>query len=170
MVYLAKVIGNVIVICVMEVVALPVFAMIYNVPVVGPRLLPILALGTLGVAAVGTLFAAMAANARARELLMPVLIFPLMVPVVIAAVRATAALMSPSRRRAVGGPARGLRRHLPEHLGRRLRVRGRGLRASAICAMNGGPMQVAREVAGGVAPQPRHRPRGALRVRRLSRR
>jgi len=94
-VYLAKVIGNVIVILVIEAVALPIFALLYNLPVIQPAIAPITLLGTLGVAAVGTQFAALAANTRARELLTPLLIFPLIVPVVIGAVRATEALLTP---------------------------------------------------------------------------
>ncbi|HEX8996173.1 MAG TPA: heme exporter protein CcmB [Ktedonobacterales bacterium] len=94
-VYLAKVVGNVIVISVIEAVALPVFAMLYNLPALQPAIAPITLLGTIGVAAVGTQFAALAANTRARELLTPLLIFPLIVPVVIGAVRATEALFSP---------------------------------------------------------------------------
>jgi len=94
-VYLAKVVGNVIVISVIEAVALPIFAMLYNLPIIQPAIAPILLLGTLGVAAVGTQFAALAANTRARELLTPLLIFPLIVPVVIGAVRATEALLTP---------------------------------------------------------------------------
>ncbi len=94
-VYLAKVIGNVIVISVIEAVALPIFAVLYNLPIAQPAMAPILLLGTIGVAAVGTQFAALAANTRARELLTPLLIFPLIVPVVIGAVRATEALLTP---------------------------------------------------------------------------
>ena len=53
-------------------------------------------MSTLGIAAVGTLFSAMAAATRARELLLPILVFPLIVPVVIAAVRATGTLLVPA--------------------------------------------------------------------------
>ncbi len=94
-VYLAKVTGNVIVISVVELVALPVFAVLYNLPILQPMIAPITVLGTIGVAAVGTQFAALAANTRARELLTPLLIFPLIVPVVIGAVWATEALFLP---------------------------------------------------------------------------
>ncbi|HEX8732473.1 MAG TPA: heme exporter protein CcmB [Ktedonobacterales bacterium] len=94
-VYLAKVVGNVIVISVIETVALPIFALLYNLPILQPMIAPITLLGTVGVAAVGTQFAALAANTRARELLTPLLIFPLIVPVVIGAVRATEALFTP---------------------------------------------------------------------------
>lgn len=91
-IYLAKLFGNLLFIGVVEVVALPVFAALFNVPLFG-ALLPIVLLGTLGVAAIGTLFSAMAAATQARELLLPILVFPLIVPVVIGAVRATGDLM-----------------------------------------------------------------------------
>jgi heme exporter protein B len=91
-IYLAKLLGNLFFIGVVEVVALPVFAALFNVPLFG-ALLPIVLLGTLGVATVGTLFSAMAAATQARELLLPILVFPLIVPVVIGAVRATGDLM-----------------------------------------------------------------------------
>lgn len=94
-VYLAKVVGNVIVISVIEAVALPVFTLLYNLPVMQPQIVPITLLGTIGVAAVGTQFAALAANTPARELLTPLLIFPLIVSVVIGVVRATEALFMP---------------------------------------------------------------------------
>ena len=91
-IYLAKLLGNLLFIGVVEVVALPVFAGLFNVPLFG-ALLPIVLLGTLGVAAIGTLFSAMAAATQARELLLPILVFPLIVPVVIGAVRATGDLL-----------------------------------------------------------------------------
>jgi heme exporter protein B len=92
-IYLAKLLGNVLFISVVEIVALPVFAILFNVPFAAQALIPIVLLGTVGIASVGTLFSAMAAATRARELLLPILVFPLIVPIVIAAVRATGALM-----------------------------------------------------------------------------
>lgn len=92
-IYLAKLLGNMLFIGVVEVVALPIFAALFDVPLfVGP-LLAIVLLGTLGIAAVGTLFSAMAAATQARELLLPILVFPLIVPVVIGSVRATGTLL-----------------------------------------------------------------------------
>ena len=79
-----------------NVIALPVFAALFNVPLFTGQLLPIVVLGTLGIATIGTLFSTIAAATRARELLLPILVFPLIVPVVIGAVRATGALMAPS--------------------------------------------------------------------------
>jgi heme exporter protein B len=89
--YLAKVTGNVLAMLVVEVVALPVYVALFGVSVEPLRLLGALALGTLGLAGVGTLFAAMAANSRAREVLLPVLLFPVQVPVVLATVKSTGA-------------------------------------------------------------------------------
>jgi heme exporter protein B len=75
---------------------LPVFAALFDVPLVVASLIPIVLFGTLGIAAIGTLFSAMAAATRARDLLLPILVFPLIVPIVIAAVRLTGTLMAPS--------------------------------------------------------------------------
>ena len=94
-IYLAKLLGNMLFIGVVEIVALPVFAALFNLPLLMGGLLPIVLLGTLGIAAIGTLFSAMAAATRAQELLLPILIFPLLVPVVIGAVRGTSNLLIP---------------------------------------------------------------------------
>ena len=94
-IYLAKLLGNMLFIGVVEIVALPVFAALFDIPLFVGALLPVVLLGTLGIAAVGTLFSAMAASTQARELLLPLLVFPLIVPIVIGAVRATGTLMVP---------------------------------------------------------------------------
>ncbi len=94
-IYLAKLLGNMLFIGVVEIVALPIFAALFNVPLFTGTLVPIVLLGTLGVATIGTLFSAMAAATRAREILLPILVFPLIVPIVIGAVRATGSLMVP---------------------------------------------------------------------------
>lgn len=95
-IYLAKLLGNLLFIGVVEIVALPVFAVLFNIPLVVGGLLPIVFWSTLGIAAVGTLFSAMAAATRARELLLPILVFPLIVPVVIGAVRLTGDILQPT--------------------------------------------------------------------------
>lgn len=92
-IYLAKLLGNVLFIGVVEIVALPVFAILFNVPFAVGGLVLVVLLGTVGIASVGTLFSAMAAATPARELLLPILVFPLIVPIIIASVRATGALM-----------------------------------------------------------------------------
>ena len=60
------------------------------------RLAALLAGGTIGFAAVGTLFAAMLVRARSRDVLLPVMLYPMTVPVMIAGVRGTAALFQPT--------------------------------------------------------------------------
>ncbi|HST87720.1 MAG TPA: heme exporter protein CcmB [Ktedonobacterales bacterium] len=94
-IYAAKLLGNLVFIGAVELISLPVFAAIYNLPVLTGGIIPIVLLGTVGIAAIGTLFAAIAGNTRAREVLLPLLVFPLIVPVVIGAVRATQGLISP---------------------------------------------------------------------------
>ena len=87
--FLAKLLTNLVLLGIVEVMALPGFIALYNLALrPGPALLAI-ALGTLGFATVGTLFAAVAANTRAREALLPLLLFPVLVPVIIGAVAAT---------------------------------------------------------------------------------
>nr|HET6904435.1 heme exporter protein CcmB [Ktedonobacteraceae bacterium] len=95
-IYLAKLLGNMLFIGVVEIVALPIFAALFDIPLFVGVFLPVVLLGTLGIAAVGTLFSAMAAATRARELLLPILVFPLIVPIVIGAVRVTGSLMVPA--------------------------------------------------------------------------
>jgi len=79
-----------------ELVAVPTFALLLLGPGLGgafPELLAILALGNLGIAAVGALVAALAAETRARELIVPLLLLPLLVPLLIACAQATEPLM-----------------------------------------------------------------------------
>lgn len=88
-IYLGKFLGNTLFMLVAEACILPVFAMLFDVSILNPVLWLIVVLGTVGFAAVGTLFAAMAVNTRAREAMLPLLLFPIAVPVLIAATKAT---------------------------------------------------------------------------------
>jgi heme exporter protein B len=95
-IYLGKLIANLAFVATVEAVGLPLFALFFNVsilPVLGP-LLAVLALATVGFVAVGTLFSAMTARTRFAELLLPVLLLPFMIPPLIWAVLATAALLA----------------------------------------------------------------------------
>lgn len=89
--YLAKLVAMLASMLVVELVAVPAFVGLFNLVVDLPLLLLGLLLGTLGLAGVGTLFAAIAAHTRAREVLLPLLLFPVQVPVVLATVKSTAA-------------------------------------------------------------------------------
>lgn len=89
--YLSKLVVNLVSMCVVEAIALPAFVALFNLRVDLPLLLGALILGTLGLAGVGTLFAAIAAHTRAREVLLPLLLFPVQVPVILATVKSTGA-------------------------------------------------------------------------------
>ncbi len=89
-IYLARAITNTILMGVVELVSLPVFVALYNVRAAWGELLLTTALGTIGFTGAGTLVAAIAANTRAREIMLPLLLLPLTVPVLIASVKATA--------------------------------------------------------------------------------
>ncbi len=92
---LGKTLANLLFLFLAEIVLLPVFAVLYNVavlPVLG-RLLLVLALGTFGLVVTGTVFSAVAAQARMRELLLPLLLLPILTPLLISCVEATAGLL-----------------------------------------------------------------------------
>ena len=90
-IYVGKLAANLIVLAAMELLLVPLSAILYNIDLWSklPALLGVIALGSLGFAAVGTFYAALTANLRARDVMLPVLLFPIMVPVVVAAVKAT---------------------------------------------------------------------------------
>jgi heme exporter protein B len=88
-IYLGKFLGNTLFMLVAEACILPVFAVLFDVSILQPTLWLIVLLGTVGFVAVGTLFAAMTANTRAREAMLPLLLFPIAVPVLIAATKST---------------------------------------------------------------------------------
>jgi len=94
-IYIGKLVGNVLLMLLVEAILLLLFAVFFNLDL-GRHLLAlagVIALGTVGFAAVGTLFAAMTAQVRARELLFPVLLLPVLVPVLLGAVKATEAVL-----------------------------------------------------------------------------
>jgi heme exporter protein B len=95
-IYLGKLAGNVLVMIVVEVVLLVLFAVFFSLDFTQalPALAAVLALGTLSLAAVGTLFGAITAQVRAREVLLPVLLLPAVVPVLLGSVSATQTVLS----------------------------------------------------------------------------
>lgn len=90
-IYLGKFLANVIFMLVTQILILPLFAMFFNVPVfhAAPLLLLVFLLGSIGFSSVGTLFSAMAANTRMRDLMLPLLLLPVSVPVLLASVETT---------------------------------------------------------------------------------
>ena len=95
-IYLGKLAGNLALMFTVEALLLVLFALFFNLDLTGalPALLVVVVLGTVGLATLGTLFAAMTADLRARELLFPVLLLPLEVPVLLGTVKATEAVLA----------------------------------------------------------------------------
>ncbi len=93
--YLGKLLGVLMLLAVVEIVVAPLIALMFQAPLFAHPLLMLglLATGTVGFASVGTLFAAMLVRARSRDVLLPVLLYPITIPVIIAGVRGTAALL-----------------------------------------------------------------------------
>ena len=89
-IYFGKMLGIFLFMLVVEVVLLPVFAVLFNFSVFYPGLILGILLATLGFAAVGTLFSAIAVQTRSREIMLPVLFLPVILPVIIAAVESSA--------------------------------------------------------------------------------
>ena len=94
-IYVGKLLGILILLAVVEVVLVPLVGLLFNAPFGGSLLwlALLLAAGTLGFASVGTLFAAMLVRARSRDVLLPVLLYPITIPIIIAGVRGTVALL-----------------------------------------------------------------------------
>jgi len=90
-IYLGKMIGNIIFIFLVELVSLPLFAVFFNLSLFHliPRLALVLFVSTVGFASAGTLLAAISVNTKAREVLLPILLFPIIIPVIIGAVKST---------------------------------------------------------------------------------
>ena len=93
-IFVGKALGNALFMLVVEVVVLPLFVVFFDAPLMRPWVALIVVLGTLGFAGVGTLLSSMAVNTRAREVMLPILLFPVAVPELIAAVKATAGAMA----------------------------------------------------------------------------
>ncbi len=91
-VYLGKMLGNLFFLVLIELISLPFFVLFFNLSL-GVYLLPLLGilfLGAASLAAVGTLFAVVSINTRLRELLLPLLVLPMVMPALISCVQATA--------------------------------------------------------------------------------
>ncbi|HTQ97429.1 MAG TPA: heme exporter protein CcmB [Candidatus Acidoferrum sp.] len=84
-IFLAKLTANTLFLLVTEVLMLPLFAVLYNIPILPklPVLLLVLFLGSFGVSVAGTALSAISAQARMRELLLPLLLLPLLTPILV---------------------------------------------------------------------------------------
>ena len=95
-VYVGKLLGVVMLLLATEVIIVPLVAFLFQARLFdhAPLLVSLLVFGTVGFACVGTLFAAMLGRARSRDVLLPILLYPVTIPVMIAGVRGTAALLA----------------------------------------------------------------------------
>ena len=97
-IYLGKMIGNFIFAMVIEMLTLPFFAVFFNLSFTAsiPALMMVIVMATFGFIAVGTLFSALSVGLRGGDMILPLLLFPMQVPVIISAVKSTGMIMSGS--------------------------------------------------------------------------
>lgn len=93
-IYFGKLLANLIFMLLVAVIVLPVYAILYNVNLFNPGLFLVILLGSWGYVAVGTLLASMAIQTRTRDVLLPILLFPVAIPVLVAAVKASSGFLS----------------------------------------------------------------------------
>lgn len=94
-IYVGKMLGVILLLAVAELLLVPLVAILFHAPLLAQTglLVALLAVGTIGFSIVGTLFAAMLVRARSRDVMLPILLYPMTVPVMIAGVRGTSALL-----------------------------------------------------------------------------
>ncbi len=94
--FLAKALGNLIFVVVLEALMTPLFIMFYKLRALGPawQLIPVAVLGTWALVVNGTFFAAMSLRTRSREIMLPLLLFPISIPALLAMVNATTAILT----------------------------------------------------------------------------
>lgn len=88
-IYFGKMVGNLFFMLLVEAIVLPLYSVLYNTNLFQVGFLGVVFLGSLGYVAVGTLLATMTVQTRTRDVLLPILLFPLAIPVLIAAVKAS---------------------------------------------------------------------------------
>ena len=95
-IFLGKLLANLVFVLLVEVILIPLAIVLYSIPMTGTlgMVLVVVFLGTFGFVTLGTFYASMASRSRAREVLLPLLLFPMLVPVLVAAVEGTAALLA----------------------------------------------------------------------------
>ena len=93
-IFVGKMLGNLIFMLVVEAIVMPIFVVLFNVPINWPEQIVINVLTTIGFASVGTLFSALSVNTKAREIMLPLLFLPVVVPILLAAVKSSAIALS----------------------------------------------------------------------------
>jgi heme exporter protein B len=95
-IFLGKAMACFVLLLIVELVSLPIFGLFYNIRWIGslPSLLLVIALATWGITVVGGALSAVTVNVRLRELMLPVLLYPLMIPLLIGAMEMTSGLLN----------------------------------------------------------------------------
>jgi heme exporter protein B len=95
-IYLGKVVSNLVIMFMIEAIIVPLFIVLFNFSDVKglAGLIVIILLGTIGFILVGTLFSALTVNMRTREILLPVILFPIIIPLIMSSVMATQKVLS----------------------------------------------------------------------------
>ena len=95
-IYFGKALSNLAFMLIVEAIVLPTYSMLYNVNLFRLDLIAVIVLGSIGYVAVGTLLATMSVQTRMREVLLPILLFPVAIPVLLSAVKASGGLLTGS--------------------------------------------------------------------------
>src|SRR5512144_1493088 len=93
-IYFGKMIGNLVFMLIVAAIIAPIYSILYNVNLFNPGLVMVVLLGSWGYVSVGTLLASMAVQARTRDVLLPILLFPVAIPLLVAAVKASSGFLS----------------------------------------------------------------------------
>jgi heme exporter protein B len=93
-IYFGKAISNLVFMVIVEAIVLPIYSVLYNVNLFRLDLLGVILLGSIGYTAVGTLLAAMSVQTRTRDVMLPILLFPVAVPVLLASVKASGGILA----------------------------------------------------------------------------
>ncbi len=92
-IYFGKLVSNLAFMLIVEAVVLPVYSLLYSTNLFNPGLIAVILLGSVGYIAVGTLLSAMAVQTRTRDVMLPILLFPVVLPILIAAVKASSGFL-----------------------------------------------------------------------------
>jgi heme exporter protein B len=93
-IYFGKMLGNLFFMFIVEAIVLPIYSILYNTNLFNLGLIIVTLLGSIGYVAVGTLLASMAVQTRTRDVLLPILLFPIIIPVFIASVKASSGFLT----------------------------------------------------------------------------
>ncbi len=88
-IYFGKVLSNLAFMLIVEAIVLPLYSLFYNINLFKSGLLLVILLGSIGYTAVGTLLSTMSVQTRTRDVMLPILLFPIILPIILLAVRAS---------------------------------------------------------------------------------